>query len=73
MIVDEVQEIVSFKQNKWLEKFTSFNEEKRNASIKEIEKGFKKRLNIAFHCKPIENLWNRLEIKPNQKIMLKNY
>ena len=30
MVVEKFHEIVSFKQSKWLEKYNSFNTEKRN-------------------------------------------
>ena len=38
MIVDKVHNIISFKQNKWLEKYISFNTQKRNQAVNEIEK-----------------------------------
>ena len=40
MIVDKVHEIISFKQNKWLEKYINFNTQKRNQAVNDFEKGF---------------------------------
>ena len=42
MVVDKVDSVVSFKQNKWLEKYTSFNTQKRNKAINDFEKDFYK-------------------------------
>ena len=38
MIVDEVEEILSFKQNKWLEKFINFNTQERNKAENDFGK-----------------------------------
>ena len=40
MIVEEVREIISFRQNKWLEKYISFNTQKRNQAVDDFEKDF---------------------------------
>ena len=37
MIVDKVHEIISFKQTKWLEKYISFNTQKRNQAVNDFE------------------------------------
>ena len=41
MIVEKIHEIISFKQNRWLEKYISFNTQKRNneTRVKMILKG----------------------------------
>ena len=38
MIVDKVQETISFKQSKWLEKFINFNTQKRNQAVNDLKK-----------------------------------
>ena len=38
MIVEKVHEIVSFKQSKWLEKYFSFNTQKRNKAKNNFDK-----------------------------------
>ena len=35
-IVEKIHEIISFKQSKWLEKYFSFNTQKRNRAKKKI-------------------------------------
>ena len=40
MIVDKVHDIISFKQNRWLEKYINFNTQKRNKAKNDLEKGF---------------------------------
>ena len=51
MIVDKVQEIISFKQSKWLDKYINFNTQKRNQAVIEFEKDFYKFFNNAFYGK----------------------
>ena len=63
MIVDKMHEIISFKQSKWLEKFISFNTQKRNQAKNDFEKVFCKLLINAFYGKTMENDRNRLKIK----------
>ena len=48
MIVDEIPEIISFKQSKCLEKYINFNTQKRNNSENDFEKDFYKLRNNAF-------------------------
>ena len=48
MIVDEVHEIISFEQSKWLEKCVVFNTQKRNQAVNGFEKDFYRLLNNAF-------------------------
>ena len=63
MIVEKVHNIISFKQSKWLEKYISFNTQKRNKAKNDFEKDFFKLLNNAFYGKTMENVRNRLKIK----------
>ena len=63
MIVDKVHSIISFKQSRWLEKYISFNTQKRNKAKNDFEKDFYKLLNNAFYGKTMENVRNRLKIK----------
>ena len=67
MIIDKVHDIISFKQSKWLEKYISFNTQKRNQAVNDFEKDFYKLLNNAFYGKTMENVRNRLKIKPVKK------
>ena len=62
MVVDKNHEIISFKQNKWLEKCKNFNTQKRNKAKNDFEKDFHKLLNNAFYGKCMENVRNRLGI-----------
>ena len=48
MVIDEVYEVTSFKQSKWLEKYTSFNTQKRFEAANDFRKNFYKLLNNAF-------------------------
>ena len=63
MVVERVHNIISFKQSRWLEKYISFNTQKRNQALNDFEKDFYKLLNNAFYGKSMENVRNRLKIK----------
>ena len=63
MIINKVHNIISFKQSKWLEKYISFNTQKRNMSKNDFERDVYKLLNNAFYGKTMENVRNRLKIK----------
>ena len=63
MIVDKVHEIISFKQSKWLEKYITFNTQKRNQTVNDLEKDFYKLLNNAIYGNTMENVRNRLKIR----------
>ena len=63
MIVDKVHEIKSFRQSRWLEKYTNFNTQRRNQAVNDFEKDFYKLLNNAFYGKTMEIVRNRLKIK----------
>ena len=62
MIVDEIHELISFKQSKWLEKFITFNRQKRNKAKNHFEKDFYELLNKPFYGKTMENVRNRLRL-----------
>ena len=40
MIIENIHEIISFKQSKWLERYISFNTQKRNNAKNDFEKDF---------------------------------
>ena len=61
--VDKVQEINSFKQSTWLEKYINFNTQKGNEAVNDFEKDFYKLLENAFYGKTRENVRIRLKIK----------
>ena len=63
MIVDKIHELISFKQSRWLEKYISFNTQKRNKAKNEFKKHFYEKLNIAFYGKTMENLRNRITLE----------
>ena len=63
MVVEKVHEIISFKQSKWLEKYISFNTQKRNQAMKDFAKDFYKVLNKAFYGKTMENVRNRIKVE----------
>ena len=48
MEVVKIQNVFSFKQNKLLEKYTSFSRHKRNKAMNDFEKDFYKKLNSSF-------------------------
>ena len=71
MVVEKIHEIISFKQNKWLESYISFNTQKRNKAKNDFEKDFFKFLvNDAFG-KFLENIRNRLELELIKKDNIK--
>ena len=59
MVVNKVHDILSFKQSKWLEKYISFNTQKRNQTVNDSEKDFYKLLNNAIYGKAMENVKNQ--------------
>ena len=63
MIVDKVHTVISFKQSKWLEKYISFNTQKRNQAVNDFEKDFYKLLKSAFYGKTMENVRNRKKVE----------
>ena len=63
MIVEKINELISFKQIKWLEKHISFNTQKRNNAKNDFEKDFFKLLVNAAFGKFLENVRNRLGLE----------
>ena len=63
MVVEKIHEIISFKQSRWLEKYISFNTQKRNKAKNDFENDFFKLLNNAAFVKFLENVRNRLGIE----------
>ena len=58
--VENVHEIISFKQSKWLEKYINLNTEKRNRAKNDFEKSFYKLINDALYGKTMGNVKNRV-------------
>ena len=74
MVVEKIHEIISFKQSRWLEKYISFNTQKRNKAKNDFEKDFFKLLNNAAFGKFLENIRNRLGLDLIKKDNIqKNY
>ena len=67
MKVDKVHDMKSIRQSRWLESYIIFNTQKRNQAVNDFEKDFYKLLNNAFYDKTMENVRNRLKIKPIKK------
>ena len=63
MIVKKIQEIISFKQSKWLEIYIGFNTQKRKGAKNDFEKDFYKLPCYAFYGKTMENVPNRLRLE----------
>ena len=62
-IVEKVYSTISFKQSGWLEKYISFNTQKRNKAKNDFEKDFYKLLNNAFYGKTMKNVRNRIKVE----------
>ena len=72
MVVEKIHEIISFKQNKWLENYISFNTQKRNRAKNDFEKDFFELLVNAAIGKFLENVRNRLRLELIKKDDIKN-
>ena len=59
----KIHENISFRQNKWLEKYISFNTQKRNRAKNDLEKDFFKLLVNAAFGNFLENVCNRLRLE----------
>ena len=70
MELEKFHTVVSFKQSKWLEKFISFNTQKRNKAKNEFEKDSYKILNNSFYGKTMENVSNRNKVEFIRKMIL---
>ena len=62
MVVEKIQERISFKQNKWLENYINFNTQKKNQAVNDFEKDFYKLLNNAFYGQTMDNVSKRCTI-----------
>ena len=62
-VVEKIHEIISFNQNKWLEKYINFNTQKRNKAKNDFEKDFHNLVNNVFYGKTMENVRNRLRLE----------
>ena len=71
MRVDKIPEIISFKQSDWLEKYISFNTQKRNRAKNDFEKDFYKLNKNAFNGKTMEIVRNRLRVELNKNLIIR--
>ena len=72
MIVNEIHEIISFKQSKLLQIYIGFKTLKRKRAKNDFEKDLYKLLNYAFYGKTMENVPNRLRLEVIEKYENKN-
>ena len=72
MKVEKVHNVTSFKQIRWLEKYISFNTQKRKNARNVFEKDFYNLLIIAFYEKTMENVRNRIKVEIIKKMILIN-
>ena len=72
MIVEKIREIISFKQSRWLEKYISFNTQKRNRAKNGFEKDFFKLFVNAAFGNFLENVRNCSELELVKKDDIKN-
>ena len=62
MVIDKNHEINSFKQCRWLEKYTSFNKQKQNKGRNEFEKDIFALIKKGIFGKMLENLPKQLKV-----------
>ena len=62
MVIEEVHEVISFKQSKWLEKYIIFITQKRNLAVNDFEEYFYNLLNSAFYGMTMENVRNKCKL-----------
>ena len=67
MIVDKIHDIMSFGHGKWLEKYISFYNIKRNKAENGFEKNIYNLFNNAFDGKTMENVRNWIKLGFNRK------
>ena len=63
MVVDEVTEILSFKQTNWLAQYIDFNTKLCQKAENDFEKGFFKLMNNAVYGKTMENVRKYQDVK----------
>ena len=63
MKVEKVQNVISFKQSKWLEKYIGFTNQKRNKARNDFEKNFRKLLNNSYYGKTMKKVRNRIRVE----------
>ena len=51
MVIEKIHTVISFKQNKWLEKYIKFNTQKRKDAKNDFERDFYKLLKNSFYGK----------------------
>ena len=63
MVVDEVSEIMSFKQTNWLAPYIDFNTKLRQKAENDFEKDFFKLMNNSVYAKTMENVKKYQDVK----------
>ena len=63
MEVVKIHNVISFKQSKLLEKYTSFITQKRIKATNDFQKDFYKLLNNSFYGKTMGNVRNRIKVE----------
>ena len=63
MVVEKIDEVISYKQSKGLERYISCNTQKRNRAKNDFERDFFKLLVNAAFGKFLENFRNRLDLE----------
>ena len=70
MVVDNFQEILSFRESNWLGKYISFNTQLKNQASNGFEKDFYKLLKTAFCGRTVENFRVRMKVEIIKKRMI---
>src|SRR6185295_17486605 len=63
LVVDEVNEIMSFKQSNWLAPYIDFNTKLRQKSVNDFERDFFKLMNNSVYGKTMENVRKYQDVK----------